>query len=648
MTNLIETKEGSQCLLMGNEAIARGALEAGVGVAAGYPGTPSSEIIEGLSKVASERGLYVEWSVNEKVAMEVAAAASFAGLRSICTMKQNGLNVASDFLLHLAYTGIRGGMLIIECEDPGLLSSQNEGDARFFARMLEVPLVEPASFQEALELTKWSLELSEGIKTPFILRSVTRMSHASGNVRLGPLPPLPSGAKFEHRGRLFDFLKGPMFTGTLSYMHALQQAKVAKVTERFETAPFNTYEGPSEAELLIVTSSSCYLYAKEAIRILGVESRVGMLKFATTWPLPPNLLRKHLKTTGQVLVVEEVLSFLEDQVKVIAAESAEEIGLKKFYGKRSGHIQSYDEQSPEKVIKALTSILGIEYEAVAPEYALKAKAHVQNSAPGREMTFCPGCPHRASFWSIHNALEMDGRDGFVCGDVGCYTLALLPTGFSTLKTSHSMGSGSGLASGFGKLKQFGMEQKALAVCGDSTFFHAVMPALVNAVHHESDIVLVVLDNGGTAMTGFQPHPGLDRDVLGNEVTKIDIREVCEAIGAKVEIADPFDTEATQKTLLNMMQRGEGAQVLILKQPCALSPEKKRSKLFEMNIDTARCLGERCGCNRLCTRIFRCPGLIWDCEKQVARLDEVMCSGCGVCAQICPTGAISATRINDRA
>ena len=648
MSNLADPREGNQYLFMGNEAIARGALEAGIGVAAGYPGTPSSEIVESLARVASDRNIYVEWSVNEKVAMEVAAAASFAGLRSICTMKQNGLNVASDFLLHLVGSGIRGGMLIIACEDPGGLSSQNEGDSRFFARMLEIPMVEPAYFQEAKDLTKWALELSEELKTPVILRSVTRLSHASGNVRLGPLPPPPTKARFEHRGPLLDFMTGPMITGAVVYAHSLVQGKAAKAAERFESAPFNTYQGPEKPELLIITSSSCYLYSREAIRVLDVEDRVGILKLGTTWPLPQKLVKKHLRSTDKVLVVEEVLSFLEDQVKVLAAEVPDEIGIKKFFGKKSGSIPSTNEQNPENVIGALKSILGIEYTAMTPEYSALAEAHVAASSPHRELTFCAGCPHRASFWSIHNALELDGRDGFVCGDVGCYTMAILPTGFGTLKTCHSMGSGTGIASGFGKLGQFGMDQKAVAVCGDSTFFHAVMPALVNAVHHKSDVILVVLDNGGTAMTGFQPHPGLHIGALGSGAQNIDIARICEAIGAEVEIRDPFDLAATQETLLDMMRRGRGAKVLILRQACALSPEKKRAKLFEMAVDESLCLGEQCGCNRLCTRIFRCPGLVWDSERRKAKLDEVICTGCGVCSQICPAGAISATKKNRQA
>jgi indolepyruvate ferredoxin oxidoreductase alpha subunit len=641
MSNFIDPQAGNQYLFMGNEAIARGALEAGVGVVSGYPGTPSSEIIENLSRVALQRNIYVEWSVNEKVAMEVAAAGSFAGLRSVCTMKQNGLNVASDFLLHLVGSGIRGGMLIVACEDPGGLSSQNEGDSRFFAPMLEVPLVEPGTFQEAKDLTVWALELSEQLRTPVLLRSVTRLSHASGNVKLGPLPPPPGRARFEHRGPLLDFLTGPMITGPVTYAHGLQQGKVQQARQHFEDSLFNTYQGPEKPELLAITSSSCYLYTKEAVRILGVDDRVGVLKLGTTWPVPKNLVSTRLKNTDQVLFVEEVLPFLEDQVKVLAAEAAGEIGVKKFLGKESGTIPSVGELNPDIVIEAVKSILGIAYESRPAEYSMAALAHMQQSSPHRELTFCAGCPHRASFWSIHNALAMDGRDGFVCGDVGCYTLAMLPCGFSTLKTAHSMGSGTGLASGFAQLGRFGMEQKAIAVCGDSTFFHAVMPALVNAVHHRSDIILVVLDNGGTAMTGFQPHPGLEAAATGEVAQSVDIAEICRAVGAEVETRDPFDLERTRQTLLDMMQRGGGAKVLILKQMCALSPEKRHRKRFEMSVDGEKCLGEKCGCNRLCTRIFRCPGLIWDAKNKVARIDDVICAGCGVCSQICPAGAITA-------
>jgi len=640
MSELLDRNAGRRHLLMGNEAIARGALEAGVRVAAGYPGTPSSEIIENLARVADEANMYVEWSVNEKVAMEVAAAGSFAELRSLCVMKQNGVNVASDFLLHLAGSGTRGGMVLIPCEDPGALSSINEGEARYFARMMELPLLEPGDFQEVKDMVKWAFELSEELRQLVILRSVTRLSHGSGDVTFGPLPSTKAHARFRYDGFILDQMEGVVVSAPVTFKHEQQQEKIRKAREIFEDSPFNTYRGPENPEVLLITSSACHLYSREAIEILGVDDRVGLLKLGTTWPLPPRLLTRHLAMAEKVLVVEEVIPFMEENIKVLAAERAREIGIKTFYGKNDGTLPMVGELNPDLVIKALCGILGIEYQARPQDYEDRTQGLAFFGAPQRELTFCPGCPHRASYWSIHNAIELDGRKGFVCGDIGCYTMALLPTGFSTLKTVHSMGSGSGLASGFGKLRQFDFEQPVLAVCGDSTFFHTAVPALINARHHRSDFTLVVLDNSGTAMTGFQPHPGLEVNALGDEVPKVDIAEVCRSLGARVEVRDPFDLEETRRTLNDLMEDEEGLKVLILRQICGLSPEKKAGKKYEMHIDEALCLGENCGCNRVCTRIFRCPGLVWDKEKQVTRLDEVICTGCGVCADICPAGAIT--------
>ncbi|MGD8943109.1 MAG: indolepyruvate ferredoxin oxidoreductase, partial [Desulfobacterales bacterium] len=265
MSIVLTGQKGERHLVMGNEAIARGALEAGVSVAAGYPGTPSSEIIETLAKGSKDGNLYVEWSVNEKVAMEVAAAASFAGLRSLCVMKQNGVNVGSDFLLHLALTGIRGGMVLVHCDDPGALSSANEGDSRHFARMLELPLLEPGDFQEAKDMVKMAFELSEEIHNVVLIRSVTRLSHASGNVVFGDLNPVEKKAFFKHRGSMLDPLEGPMSSLPVPYRHAQQQEKLQVAMARFETSAFNVYSGPETPELLVITSSACHLYSQEAI-----------------------------------------------------------------------------------------------------------------------------------------------------------------------------------------------------------------------------------------------------------------------------------------------------------------------------------------------------------------------------------------------
>jgi indolepyruvate ferredoxin oxidoreductase, alpha subunit len=644
MSELLDRNEGTQYLFMGNEAIARGALEAGVSVAAGYPGTPSSEIIENLARVSGEANLYVEWAANEKVAAEIAAAASFSGLRSLCTMKQNGIHVASDFLLHLTGTGVRGGMAVIVCEDPGALSSQNEADARFFAKMLEVPLLEPGDFQEAKDMLKWAVELSEELKTFIIFRSVTRMSHASGNVRIGKFPDAKPKAYFNCKGPLLDFTTGPMITGpgVVGYARSVQQGRLKRVAEIFETSVFNSYTGPEKPDLLLITSSACHLYSKEAIEVMGVSDKVGLLKLGTTWPLPPNLVKARLAAAEKVLVVEEPQDFMEENIKILAAESAAEVGIKTFFGKKSGHIPGQGELNPDLIVNALKAILGVPYDPVPQDYASLAFGAMFKT-PGRELTFCPGCPHRASFLSIHNAIALDDRDGFLCGDVGCYGIGALPAGFSAVKTMFSMGSGLGLATGFGKLTQFGMNQPVLAVCGDSTFFHAIMPALVDAIHHKADVTLVVLDNSGTAMTGFQPHPGLTKDAMGFPSPPIDIEAVCRAMGADVAVSDPFDVPATEKTLLSMIKK-KGAKVVILRQICALSPEKRAKRKFDMSVDESVCIGEECGCNRMCTRILRCPGIFWDSGKKSAKIDEVICAGCGVCAGVCPSGAIQKAEV----
>ena len=642
MSKLLSSPK-TEVLFMGNEAIARGALEAGVNVASGYPGTPSSEIIENLAGVVQERNLYVEWSTNEKVALEVAAAASFAGLRSMCVMKQNGVNVASDFLLHLTASGTRGGIVLVTCEDPGALSSVNEGESRYFARMLEIPLLEPANFQEAKDLTKWAFELSEKIRNVVILRSVTRMSHASGNVICGRLPEKSRKARFNCDGSFMDPLKGPVVSTPVVFKHDLQQKKLQEAVKYFEKSPFNNYSGPRRPELLIVTSSACFLYSREAITMLGLQKRVGILKLSCTWPLPPKLLKKYLRLTDKIMIVEEVLPFLEENIKVAATGMLKEIGIKTFYGKMDKTLPSVGELNPDLVVAALGRIMKVKYKSLPAGYTRKIQK-VAPLIPPREQTFCPGCPHRASFWNINTALKLDGREGIVCGDIGCYAMAALfpAIGFNTVRTLHSMGSGTGLASGFAKLAAFGLDKPVLALCGDSTFYHAVIPALINARHNRADITFIVLDNAGTAMTGFQPHPGLAISTMGEAVPAVDIDKICEAIGAKVAVSDPFDLEGTSKILTSFMAERGSLKVLILRQICALSPEKKGKKKYQMKVNEELCLGDNCGCNRLCTRVFRCPALTWDRTKKKALIDEVICAGCGVCYSICPQKAITRT------
>ncbi len=638
MSILTKNSAGEKHLMMGNEAIVRGALEAGISVAAGYPGTPSSEIIETLAKISPS--VYSEWSINEKVALEVAAAGSFAGLRSLAVMKQPGVNVAADFLMHLALSGVRAGMVVLAADDPGALSSVNEGETRFYSRLMEFPMLEPGSFQEAKEMTKWAFDLSEQLHMPVLVRTVTRLSHASGIVELGEILPQKDKARFTFDGNMLDPMAGFMMTPPVSIKHKAQHDRLDQAEETFEDSPFNSYEGPDHPELMIITSSICHLYAREAVDLLGLTERVGILKLGTTFPLPKNFITEQLNRTDSFLFVEEVQPFVEESVKVLAAGLGKSLAQKTFFGKHSGHMPKRGELNPDLVVRALDSIFSLGYEAMPKGYEKSINSITKQAVPPREISFCPGCPHRASYFSINKVLGLDSRNGFVCGDIGCYSMGMLPGGFFTIKTLHSMGSGSGLASGFGKLSRFGLDQPVLSVCGDSTFFHSGIPPLVNAVHNRSAFTLVILDNSGTAMTGFQPHPGLATDTCGHSAPAMDIEKICNAMGAKTKVTDPFDLEATQEALLDFINDTGQVNVLILRQACALSPGKKNKKLFDVSIDEAVCQGENCGCNRICTRVFACPGLIWDKTKQKAVINEMICSGCGVCVQVCPTRAIS--------
>jgi len=631
MSSISQNAPGKTVLLMGNEAIARGALEAGVKVCAAYPGNPSSEIIGTLAKVADELGLHVEWSVNEKVALEVAAAASFAGLRGLCAMKQNGLNVASDFLLNLNLSGCRGGLVLVVADDPAGVSSSNEEDSRIFAKLGDLPLLEPASFQEAKEMTKSAFEISEQLGLPILIRSVTRVSHARGNVCLDELPQSSPKPRFENSLRFHALPAVPN--------HRLLHEKFNRAKQMAEESPFNFYRGPEKPELMVATSGSGWMYSLEAMINLNVQERVGVLKLGTTWPLPESYVLEHLKKADRILFIEEVDPFLENNVKEIYAQNCLFLGLKAFFGKASKHIPDVGELNPEIVTHAIQNLIQVPYEPRPADYALRAHEAAAELIPARALSFCPGCPHRATYWAVKIALALDGRDGFVLGDIGCYSLGMGPSGFGQMRTLHAMGSGTGLACGFGQLNRFGLEQPVIAVCGDSTFYHAAMPALANAYYNGANFLLLLLDNSATAMTGFQPHPGTGSTATGKEAPVIDLKAICEVFGAHVEVVDPFDVAATVETLLRLLQEERGVKVLILKRECALVSAKHQKRLYQVEVEQERCLGETCGCNRFCTRIFKCPGLMWDKAAGKARIDEAICTGCGVCTEICPASAI---------
>jgi len=631
---------GKRVLLMGNEAIARGALEAGVNFCSGYPGNPASEILETLSKVAKEFNLYVEWSVNEIVALEVAGAATATGLRALTPMKNLGADVCSDFLMTVNVSGTKGGFVMITGDDPFAHSTTTELDTRNYARFADIPLLEPATPQEAKDMTKFAFDLSEELGVICMVRTVTRISHSRGVVTLGPI---------KREKRTAEFSSQDLWTSGSStiecMLHSVLHEKMGRAQRKFEESEFNLYVGKENANFIIITSGTGWLYSVEAVKLLGLQDKVGILKLGTTWPLPEKLVGTHLKHAKEVLFVEEIDPFLEQNVKMLAAElAAQGIGPIRFYGKKSNHVRSdfgagTGEIDVDTVIRALVEIKKLQYFPTEKEHVDKAQEIVSSYVPARSMGFCAGCPHRASFWAIKKALKWDGRDGIVTGDIGCYSLALLPTGFSVAKTLHCMGAGLGTANGFGNLKKFGLDKPVIAVSGDSTFYHACIPALINSKWNGANVLYVVLDNNTTAMTGHQPHPGSGVDALGNPSPAIPIENICKSIGVEVKIRDPFELEKAVQTLSEMLQT-EGTKVMIFRHECPLAEsrkmEKKKAKVY---VDQNKCIGDECGCVRFCTRVFSCPGNIWDHVNGKAKIDEVVCNGCGLCADLCPAKAI---------
>ncbi|MBS4022451.1 MAG: indolepyruvate ferredoxin oxidoreductase subunit alpha [Dethiobacter sp.] len=625
---MIRNEPGTTVILTGNEAMARGAMEAGVQFCASYPGSPCVEVADVLIR-CHDRGIYGEWSTNEIIALEAAAAASFSGMRSICVMKQNGLAVAADFLLSLNHSGVRGGLVLVVGDDPSAHSSINEVDSRHFARFAEIPLLEPSTVQEACDMTRWAFELSEKVQTLVIIRVVTRICHARGNVVLGELPLVSEKIpRIEPWDRFF----------CVSLAHLAVHVRQEQAREVFEECAFNQYEGPEDPVSVVVTSGPSSLYAREALSLLGIREKVGILKMGATWPVPRNYILNHLGKSENIIFFEETDAFLEQNITSVMAQ----FGDRKyhFFGQASGHVEGergvgVGEMSTNQAVKALSKIFNIDNPLVRPNTS-DIKEILRGGLPERELTMCPGCPHRSSFWAIKTALELDGREGFTLGDIGCYTLGALRGGFYLLRSVFCMGSGAGLANGFGQLHRFGFNQPVIALAGDSTFFHACIPALVSAQYNNANFTLVILDNGTTAMTGFQPHAGTGLTGQGTSTGPLIIENITRGLGIKTEIADPHQLKKTVELLYRMLKK-QGPKVVILRKPCSLEASRIKRRLYQVN--PVECIGDSCGCSRFCSRVFGCPAIFFDNEKGKAYINDLLCTGCGACSDLCPREAI---------
>ena len=611
MHKLLTDEPGKQMLLLGNEAIARGALEAGVSFATCYPGTPSSEIPENFFRISQESDLYFEYSTNEKVAMEVGAGAAISGLRTMVTLKHVGLNVAADPLMTLAYTGVKGGMVIINADDPSLFSSQNEQDNRYYARLSSLPMLEPTNVQEMKDLTIAAFDLSEELELPVIIRTTTRLNHIRAAVELGDLKAIKTRDTFEKKP--FHFVCVPAVSRNL---HKLLLERYDKALEKSENWSHNQILG--DGKWGIVANGVSFNYVRDAVADLGISDNVSILKLGFSYPMPKELCTRFLKQVDKVLVVEELEPVNENDLKSIAQESGITIPIK---GKGVSGLSKLFEYDPGMVRKAIAEYFGVDYtEPEMPDLSDVPEL------PGRPPNLCAGCPHRATYYAIK---QVYGPDAIYPTDIGCYTLGLLPP-ISMADLVICMGSSVSTGCGFSRATN----QKVVSFIGDSTFFHSGITGLIDAVHNNHKFTLVILDNGTTAMTGHQPHPGVNTDPMGVELTQISIEDLVKGLGVKdVHVVKPFKLKKTIEAVKATMEY-DGISVIISKEFCPLfakaTGQFRKSKPFHVNLN-------KCKNHRDCINLLACPAMYLDGDQ--VNIDMNLCIGCSVCAQVCPENAI---------
>ena len=592
-------------LLMGNQAIAMGAIHAGVGVVTGYPGTPSTEILETIAK-KNPGNIYVEWSVNEKSALEVAAGAAYAGLRTLVTMKQVGLNVASDPLMSLAYIGVKGGMVIVVADDPGPISSQTEQDTRQFGIFSKCPVFDPSSPEEAYLMIGDAFDVSEKYRTPVLFRPTTRVCHGYATVNLD-----------ENRNEVKPegFIKDPKWAifPRLSYQNHLKlEARQPVLGEEFSSYRFNAVTGNGKKG--IATGGINVAYTREALSGLKVECK--LFKVATPHPFPEKLALEFLEGLEEVLVVEELDPVIEKELVYLCGKNHLPVRIK---GKLTQHIQNAGENTVESVTSAVSKFLEIPFkESKLPEDL--------PALPVRPPVLCAGCPHRASFYAVKQAMK--GQKAVFSGDIGCYTLGNAKP-LEMVDTCLCMGAGITIAQGLHRAEP---EAVNFAFIGDSTFFHSGIPGVINAVYNETDIVMIVLDNSTTAMTGHQPHPGTGKTMMGNISEKISISKVLSALGVKhVVTRDPFKLEQSIAAVKEAAAF-KGLSAVIFQSPCIAMVDPAPSYF----VDADKCTG----CKR-CIKELGCPATVKD--KGKVRIDPTLCYGCSICAQVCPFQAIGGAK-----
>jgi indolepyruvate ferredoxin oxidoreductase, alpha subunit len=608
---LLKDSPDEEKLLLGNEAIARGAVEAGVAFTAAYPGTPSSEIALQFFQISRESDLYFEYSANEKVALEVAAGAAMCGLRTMVTMKHVGVNVAADALMTLAYTGVNGALVLVAADDPFMFSSQNEQDTRWYGKLSGLPILEPSTVAEAKEMTTHAFDLSESLKLPVILRTTTRINHSSGMVVFGPLRKRATRGSFE---------KNPMsyvcIPAVSRGLHPKLLEKIARAAAMADESPWNRIEG--NGPWGIVCNGVSYGYVSDAIKELGAADRFRVLRVGFSHPFPEKLTHRFLEACEKVLVAEEGEPYLQEAVR----SSAQGFGMMlPIHGKGESLFSKLYEFDPTTVKRVIASYFNLPFTVPA-----SIRTDDLPEVPARPPNLCPGCPHRAAYVAVR---EVFGDEAIYPTDIGCYTLGLLPP----LRMGDfliAMGAGIGTAGGFARATG----RKVVAFIGDSTFFHSGLSPLASAVYNNHDFMVVVLDNGTTGMTGHQPHPGVDLRHLNLERTPVSIEAAVKGLGVQnVLTVNPFKYRKTVEAVRELA-RHRGVSVLIAAAPCPLYertlPHHRKRRPFQVN-------AAKCRDHKVCVSKAACPAF-FVAEGKVG-IDADRCTGCTFCAQICPENAI---------
>ena len=571
-------------LMLGNEAVARGLYEAGCAFVSSYPGTPSTEITECAAKYPE---IYAEWAPNEKVAIEAAFGAAMGGKRSFCGMKHVGLNVAADPLFTIAYTGINAGLIVGVADDAGMHSSQNEQDSRNYAKAAKVPMLEPSDSAESLAFAKLAYEISEQFDTPVLLKMCTRVAHSQSIVEPVERVEVPQ------KPYVKDPPKYIMMPGFAKKRHPVVEARLQALAEYAETAPCNRWERGTERKLGIITSSTCYQYVRE---VCGEE--VSVLKLGMIWPLPKRLLTDFAASVDRVVVVEELDGFVEDYCKTIGLQ---------VEGKNL--FSNIDELSQNKVAAGL----GL---PVPSGRALDA------AIPARPPVMCAGCPHRGLYYTLKK-LKLN-----VIGDIGCYTLGAVAP-LNAVDSVVCMGASVSGIHGFNKAHNGATEKNTVAVIGDSTFMHSGMTGLVNIAYNDSHSTVIILDNSITGMTGHQQNPTTGFNLKGDPAAKVDLEALCRALGInRVRVVDPYDLAQCETAIKEELAADE-ASVIISRRPCALLKYVRHKP--PLHVDSDKCMS----C-KMCMKIG-CPAISFTDGK--AKIDNTLCTGCGVCRQLCKFGAL---------